>query len=315
MGLVAFIKGVIGSQPIRRPLMPFKGREVLKGQESDVYYLIHHSEQDEDGEWVVYIDQELDLDYVYAGAVEEEMRQRPRKELLGQIVSGIAAIEPVAHNWPDDLKLQSKRSMGEALVAVFRNDPRAARTALAQAKLFISTKSQQVSRFWILQTSLLYGIAAVTAGAVELLTRRWLAPALGPSGYSLSLCFWSGCIGAVLFIVLRLSSQPVVDSTAERHLHYAEGIARVTGGGLAGVLVGAMIKLGLVMPAFNQVDKQLLAMCAAAMIAGASERLAAGIVTNAENGELKRRKRPNGDNKTRIINTGARGNTDRGMES
>ena len=53
-------------------------------------------------------------------------------------------------------------------------------------------------------------------------------------------------------------------------------------GGIAGMLTGAMVKLGLFLSIFNQ-DKMLpLAMCTAAMIAGASERLAAGIITKVE---------------------------------
>lgn len=297
----------LGIQKARPPLARFQGRRVCKGREDDVFYLIHHSEpdDDEDSEWVVYIDQELDLGYEYAGAIEMELKTGRRKEMLGEIVSGIASIEPVAHNWPDDLKLQSKRSMGEAMVAVFRDDPKAARAALEQARRFIATKSQQVSRFWILRVSLLLAAIAALLGAFELAHRQAAVDEFGPMGYMLTLCFWSGCVGAVLFIVLRLGTQPVVDSTAERHLHYLEGIARVTGGGLAGVLVGAMIRLGLVLPLFSKVDQETLAMCTAAMIAGASERLAAGIVTKVENGELKKRNRRNG-NKASVIDIGSR---------
>lgn len=290
----------LGIQKDRPALAPFKGKNVLVGREADVFYLIHHSEQDEEGEWVVYIDQELDLDFEWAGAIEDELKARPRRELLGEIVSGIAGIEPVAHNWPDDLKLQSKRSMGEAMVSVFRDDPKAARIALAQARAFIATKSQQVSRFWILRVSLLLGAVAALAGAAELASRSKTIATIGPMAYLITLCFWAGCVGAVLFIVLRLGSQPVVDSTAERHLHYLEGFARVVGGGLAGVLVGVMVKLGLVLPLFAKLDQQTLAMCAAAMIAGASERLAAGIVTKVENGELKKKERANG-NKASVV--------------
>ncbi|HEY1774015.1 MAG TPA: hypothetical protein VGH91_12575 [Gammaproteobacteria bacterium] len=300
------VLAALGFAEEKRKLVPFQGKGVLKGHETDVFYLIHHSERDEDGEWVVYIDQELDLDYEYLGGVEEELKQRPRRELLGEIVSGIAAIEPVAHNWPDDLKLQAKRSMGEAMVAVFRNDPKAARTALAQAQQFIATKSQQVSRYWILRVSLCLGTIAIVAAAIELTYRAPVIGVLGPMGYLLSLCFWSGCIGAVLFIVLRLGKQPVVDSTAERHLHYLEGFARVAGGGLAGVLVGVMIKLGLVLPMFSQLKEETLAMCAAAMVAGASERLAAGIVTRVEIADMPKKKERSNGSKASVVDLGTR---------
>jgi hypothetical protein len=44
-----------------------------------------------------------------------------------------------------------------------------------------------------------------------------------------------------------------------------------------------MVKLVLVLPIFKEVGTETLAMCAAAMIAGASERLAAGIIIKVEN--------------------------------
>jgi hypothetical protein len=43
------------------------------------------------------------------------------------------------------------------------------------------------------------------------------------------------------------------------------------------------VKLGLILPVFGQTGMESLAMCAAAMLAGASERFAAGIITSVEN--------------------------------
>ena len=95
---------------------------------------------------------------------------------------------------------------------------------------------------------------------------------------------------------MRFGKQPRVDSTAEKHLHYLEALARIVGGGIAGILVGSMVKLGLFLPVFGQTGMETLAMCAAAMIAGASERLAAGIVTKVENNETTKPENQNADN-------------------
>lgn len=86
-----------------------------------------------------------------------------------------------------------------------------------------------------------------------------------------------------------------MDSTAERHLHYIEGISRIVAGGISGVFVGAMIKLGLILPVFAQTGMETLAMCAGAMIAGASERFAAGIITSVENNNKDQKENPNAD--------------------
>ena len=90
-------------------------------------------------------------------------------------------------------------------------------------------------------------------------------------------------MGALLFVILNWGDRPKADSRTERHLHYLEGVSRIIAGGISGVLVGGSIQLGLILPVFTKSGMQSLAMCVAAMISGASEKLAAGIVTGIEN--------------------------------
>ena len=207
------------------------------------------------------------------------------KQNVRRIANEIALLEPIAHNWPDDLKLAAKRLLGEAIVSAMEGDETGAAGAIAKAKYFLKGKSKQVSRYWTLMACLITGGIAAVLGVLEALTRNLIIEHIGRTPFLISLCFCAGCVGAVLFVVLKLGKQPNVDSTAERHLHYLEGIARIVGGGIAGVLVGGMVKLGLVLPIFSQAGMENLAMCAAAMVAGASERLAAGIITKVENNE------------------------------
>jgi hypothetical protein len=205
-------------------------------------------------------------------------------------------LEPIAQNWPDDLKLAAKRLLGEAIVSVLEGDTAGAESAVANAQRYLKNKSKQVSRYWTLQACLVTGGLAALAGIDEAIARTQIIGYIGRTPFLLSLCFCAGCIGAVLFVVLRFGKQPNVDSTAERHLHYLEGIARIVGGGIAGILVGGMVKLGLILPIFGQSGMESLAMCAAAMLAGASERLAAGIITKVENNEPLKQENPNADN-------------------
>ena len=274
----------------------FKGKNVLKGRESDVRYLIYYSEDSKDGEMVIFVDNELDLDWEAHGKICQLIDQTPLRESVSKIISGIAALEPIAHNWPDDLKLTSKRLLGEALASVLREDPEGANDALASARKFVKAKSRQVSRYWTLQACLVTGGLAAMAGIIEVICRTCIIGLIGKTTFLLSLCFWAGCVGALLFVVMRFGTQPRVDSTAEKHLHYLEAVARIVGGGIAGILVGGMVKLGLVLPVFGQTGMETLAMCASAMIAGASERLAAGIVTKVENNETTKKENQNADN-------------------
>jgi hypothetical protein len=285
--------GIFGAK--RPQLKPFEGIDVLKGRESDLAYLIHYGESDESGEVVVFVDVAMDLDWEIAGKMSELVQKSPLKEAFSGTLRGIASLEPIVQNWPDDLKLRSKRLLGEPLARIFRDDIEGADCALEDARKFIGAKSRQVSRYWTLWSCLIAGGTAALAGVLESICRSWVIGLVGGTAYTLSLCFWFGCVGALLFVVMRLGSTQSVDSTAERHLHFLEGVARIVGGGIAGVLVGSMVKLGLVLPLFAQAGKETLAMCAAAMIAGASERLAVGIVLKVEHSDSRKQDNQNGN--------------------
>lgn len=261
-------------------------KSVLAGCESEVNYLIYRRDHPRDGKLVVYVDHELDLDWECDDKAGKVVDTAPLSHSVRKILNGIAAIEPIAHSWPKDLKLTSKRLLGEALASVLRDDFEGAEIALDNAKRFVRAKSKQVSRYWTLQGCFAFGGMAALAGLTEIVFRSSILESIGRTPFLLSLCFWAGCVGALLFVVMRFGSQPKVDSTAEKHLHYLESLARIVGGGVAGVLIGGMVKLGLILPVFDQAGMEALAMCITAMIAGASERLAAGVITKAENGEI-----------------------------
>jgi hypothetical protein len=259
-----------------------ESKYVLNGNDG-MKHLIHHREHPVNGEFIVFIDKELDLDWECDDKFDAFIDVGLMKTGLRKTLNSVAMLEPIAQNWPDDLKLSAKRLLGEAIVSALEGDSIGAETAIANAGVFLTRKSKQVSRFWTLKSCLVAGGVATVIGAAEAIARNQVAGFIGRTAFLLSLCFFAGCIGAVLFVVLKLGKQPNVDSTAERHLHYLEGIARIVGGGIAGVLVGGMVKLGLILPVFGQTGMESLAMCAAAMLAGASERFAAGIITSVEN--------------------------------
>lgn len=260
----------------------------------NVMHLVFHRNNERDGETLVYVDKKHDLDWECDDEAEKALKRF--EEDLGRIQVGVALLEPIAHNWPSDLKLSSKRVLGEAVARILQCDVKGADAALAHAEKFVRAKSQQVSRYWTLQACLSSGAAAATAGVIEISLRSWLETALHHLPYLLSLCFWAGCIGALLFVILKIGNERKVDSTAERHLHYIEGISRTVAGGIAGVFVAAMIKLGLVLSIFAQTGMEALAMCTGAMIAGASERFAAGIITSIENNTINQKETDHANN-------------------
>ena len=269
-------------------------QHVLLENAKHLKHLVFHRNNAVDGETIVFVDKDCDLDWECDDQAETTLTTLG--EGLGRIQNGVASLEPIAHNWPADLKLSTKRVLGEAIARILQRDVAGADAALLHAKKFVKSKSQQVSRYWTLQACLTAGGIALVSGVIEICLRQWFEVALKHVPYLLSLCFWSGCIGALLFVILKIGGERKVDSTAEKHLHYIEGISRIVAGGLAGVFVGAMIKLGLVLSIFTQTGMETLAMCAGAMIAGASERFAAGIITSVENNNINKQEDKNADN-------------------
>jgi len=257
------------------------------GEQTDVLHLICQLNSKGGAELYVYIDADVDLEWGYSDEFEMTLDANA-KQNIRRVANEIALLEPTAHNWPKDLKLAAKRLLGEAVVSACEGDAVGSAEAIAQAKKFINAKSKQVSRFWTLRACLFTGGVAALAGAGLLIGKNSVQASLGQFAFLMAMCFCAGCIGAVLFVVLKFGKQPNADSTAERHLHYLEGVARIVGGGIAGTLVGSMVKLGLILPIFGQTGTESLAMCAAAMIAGASERLAAGIITKVENNDINK---------------------------
>jgi hypothetical protein len=273
------------SKPENQKPSSLKAKYVLNGNDAGVRHLIYHYDHTSNGEFVVFIDQELDLDWECDEKYDALIDAVPLKAALRKTLNSVALLEPTAQNWPDDLKLAAKRLLGEAIVSVLEGDTAGADCAVENAQKYLKSKSKQVSRYWTLQACLVTGGIAALIGTVEAIARPQIIGYIGRTPFLLSFCFCAGCVGAVLFVVLRLGKQPNADSTAERHLHYLEGVARIVGGGIAGVLIGGMVKLGIILPVFVQSGMESLAMCAAAMLAGASERLAAGIITKVENNE------------------------------
>lgn len=269
-----------------------KANYVINGHEG-VNYLIFHHENPTDGEFVVYVDNDLDLEWECDDKFESFINTGPIKTALGKTRNAIALLEPIVHNWPPDLKLSVKRLLGEAIVSELQGDTAGAQSALTSAQDLLKDKGQNVSRSWTIQAALATGGAMALLLVLAAVFREKVSQALGLTPFLLSLCFFSGGIGAVLFLVLRLGKQPHVDSTAERHLHYLEGAARIIGGGIAGSLVGILVKLGLILPIFAKTGEEALAMCGAAIVAGASEHLAAGIITKVENNQPLQNRKPN----------------------
>lgn len=246
-------------------------------------FLIHYSKEKRTGEFIVWIDQNEDLDWACDDAHDVFVETDGLREVVRSIENRVNFMEPSFANWPPDLKLAAKRRLGEALVSALYGDLKGAEFAIEKSQEFLKDKGKQVSRYWTLWSCLVTAGVMALVGLNEVIFRVRLSHWMGMTPYLLSLCFCAGAFGAGFFVLMKLGKQAPVDSSAERHLHWLEGVARILGGGLGGFLIGGLVRLGVVLPALQRQGMEPLAMCLAAMLAGASERLAAGIITRVEN--------------------------------
>ncbi len=249
---------------------------------SEILHEVYCRENSKSGDFIVFIDHELDIDWSCDDVLSDLITEKAFSSRFAIILAGVAELEARVDSWPRELKLRSKRLVAEAVSAGLRADEDQSENALEIAKQFIDAKSVQVSRFWTLQGCLVVGTIAIVMATFEIVIRKWLAELVGHLPLVLSICFWAGCVGALLFVLLRLGKQPHVDSSSEKTLHYLEAVARIFGGGIAGLLVGCLVKLGLFFHVFANSNLETLATCTAALFAGSSEKLVAGMITQVE---------------------------------
>ena len=252
-----------------------------KWPELPVRHLVYYYDDPEEGAFIVFLDWEGDLDWNRDEKAVASVTSKDDNSRISGILNEVALLEPRIMGWPRDLKISINCMLGESIARAFACDHQLAREVLEHTRSRIREKSQEVSRYWTLQAC----FAGAGIAGVALVVGIWQAPAIvgaiGRTPHLLSLSFCCGAIGSLLSIIMRLG-KVCVDASAERRLHFAEGFARIVAGGIAGVVIGAMVKLGMVLPVFSQASMTALATCAAAMLGGASERLVPGIIAKIE---------------------------------
>lgn len=101
--------------------LPSQGKDkrpdrLLDAAKANTKYLIFHRYDVEDGEILVYVDNQCDLEWECDDEADKKLKLIEGE--VGRIANGVASLEPIAHNWPDDLKLSTKRVLGEALARI-----------------------------------------------------------------------------------------------------------------------------------------------------------------------------------------------------
>lgn len=250
-----------------------KQKELWQG--IDLRHLVYATDS-----FIVFIDKALDLDWMTNDEYEKEYKCDHAKR---NVVLNLAAkLETIPNDHQAEaIRINFKRMVGEGIARGLKCDYESAAQILQEAEHYITNRNIETARFWQLVSSILAGTIAATFGLILWIFRTDLLPPLGPTALTLLLCGSGGGSGALLSIIFRMGSTSTT-SEAERSLHILEGLGRIIGGALSGILLACLIKAEILLPALN-ISKDLpLSLVAASIIAGASERCAPSLLSQIE---------------------------------
>ena len=240
-------------------------------------------------EYIVFIDQEGDVDWETNPDFDEETLKDPLYNLQKQnsILNGEASLEATpTGSFDKPTRLSFKRLLGEAIARSFDYDYEGAEEMLASASQYIRARSEEKSRFWYLSASFLMAAVFLIVGIAFWTFREQVSQVLSPSRTFLALASVAGAMGALLSVIWRSGSLQF-DASAGRNLHYLEATSRIWAGALSGFLVASAVKCDLILTAFSRDGNLQGVMMLAAFAAGTSERLAGSIISKFKSIEVR----------------------------
>lgn len=258
-----------------------KNESLYDKRKGEISFLVYHKDDEEnlsEGEILVYLDKKLEI--WWETSLKKTIAEQDA--IMARVRNRVGTLEPIVYQWPNEIKFACHRLLAEAYVNALLGKEDLANESLEFATAFINERVSIVSRFWTIRAVLVGGLVALILTALSIWCRNGLMSSLSIIAFRLWMCFLSGNVGAVMFVLLGLGTIQKPEAKAESKLHSWEAAARMIGGGLGGVLAGTIVELGLIAPFLSSTGSKTVSMCAFAFVAGASERLASGIITQIE---------------------------------
>lgn len=244
----------------------------------DIHYLILRT-----NDFTVFLDSELDLDWKTTDEYDSRKQGDPSNH--NKIINRIASLECIPNDHlRTNIRRNYKRMLGEGLARSLKHDYENAMTILDDAERYIRSRNIESARYWQLSTSCLSGTICGFVACFIWAFKLQMLPILGETGLYVILAGLTGGLGALLSIIFRMGNAQIT-TDAERKLHILEAISRIIGGIISGLIVSFFVKLGLFVPIFQKTNDTYLAMVAAGLIAGATERWVPSLIAQFENGQ------------------------------
>jgi hypothetical protein len=226
----------------------------------------------EKGSFLVFINEDNDVDYKTTGDCDQLIRGKD----CSKVLSRIAVLEAVPiSNLPEKIRLDFAAMLGEGLARAMNEDAANAKTLLDAASQFISARNQEVARRWLLSAAGIATAVVVTIAVPLWLFRTSLTASLGNHFIGLLVALASGALGSLFSVLTRAANIPL-DPAAGKLLHCVEGAGHVVAGMIGAIFVYFAMKAGVFAPKLLELG--LVGQALACMVGGASERLVPTII-------------------------------------
>lgn len=226
--------------------------------------------------FIVFLNHELEVDW--ENTPEHESFLEKNNIDPGKIQGRITCLEavPIDH-LSESMKRAFRSILGEAMCVALDGDMKGAQSLLATAEEFVNARNHEQARRWYVWASAWATAACVlSTWAVSFLYSSFHTASLDAKTDILS-AGMAGAAGALLSILLRVGRAPL-DPAAGATIHRLEGTARIAVGVIGAIIVICAIRSELILPQL----RNPYGIALACLVAGASERLASGIIERVE---------------------------------
>lgn len=237
--------------------------------------------------YIVCLDERLNIDWKTSDQYDQTGHTDLAK--FNSILNGVALLETKPIDYlTDSTKINFKRMLGESIARALDHDYENAAIALEHAKNFLTDRNREKSREWYLKASGSTTLCIAAIGFLLWIFRACIIQIVGGTVFLIILAACMGGIGSFFSICLRLGDSKA-EAHSDKYLHWLEASFRVISGMIGALFVGLLVKLGVILPTFQNPHSLALAMMAMGFIAGASERLVPSLISNVENSVIEKK--------------------------
>jgi len=226
-------------------------------------------------DYIVYIDEDLYVEWSFT----HEHEQFPAG--FDDIANKIGHLETLSSTQLTPAQREPlARLLAEAMARVLGDrDEKKAEAVLNKAEAYLSARGTENARTWYLQGVGVLTVVALVAAGILLWVRNYVSNPARLNLVEILIGALLGSLGALISIASRTESIHL-DPVAGPKIHRFEGVVRVIVGIAGASFVAIAIKANLLLGVFYSATHPFMVLIAACIVAGASERLAPGLIKN-----------------------------------